>query len=432
MGAQMRFTDLMLKKLQATKKKYYLREGSGFTIRVLPSGVKTWLYIFTYDGKRHEMNLGLYPAVSLEAARQKYNEARRALLNGKNPAAAERERIEDRRKAPTVKDLCGEYIERHAKRFKRSWEKDERMLNHDIVPAWGKRKAADITKTDVVHLLEEIVVDRGAPVMANNTFAVIRKMFNFAVERDILKYSPCIGVKSPAPSNARDRVLSETEIKTFWHKLDKAAMFPESKNALRLILITAQRPGEVIGMHTSEIDGEWWTIPPERTKNKKAHRVYLSDMAREIIKQSVNYIKLIREIPTGREYNGFIFPSPRHGNSKPIAPLALSIAVSRNLAAPVLDKNKKVIKTINKLGVDQFTPHDLRRTAATFMAEAGETDSVIDAILNHAKQGIIKVYNQYRYDREKQAALESWARRLNSITTGSKADNVVPMRRKTG
>jgi len=428
----MRFTDLMLKKLQATRKKYYLREGNGFTIRVLPSGVKTWLYIFTFDGKRHEMNLGIYPAVSLEVARQKYNEARKALLNGKNPAAAERERIEDRRKAPTVKDLCGEYVERHAKRFKRSWQKDERILNHDVVTAWGKRKAADISKTDVVRLLEKIVVDRNAPGMANNTFQVVRKMFNFAVERDILKYSPCIGVKMPAPKNTRDRVLSEAEIKTFWHKLDRAAMFPESKNALKLILVTAQRPGEVIGMHTDEIDGEWWTIPAERAKNGKAHRVYLTSLAQEIIQQAIDYIKTIREIPTGNDYSGFIFPSPRYGNSKAIAPLALSIAVSRNLSFPIKDKNGKVIRTINKLGMDHFTPHDLRRTAATFMAESGEPDAVIDAILNHVKQGVIKVYNQYRYDKEKQAALESWARRLEGIITGSKAENVVQMRRKAG
>ena len=428
----MRFTDLALKKLKAKKNKYYKREGRGFAVRVMPSGVKTWLYIFTFDRARLEMNLGMYPAVSVEVARQKYNEARKAFLNGKNPAAAELERIESRRKAPIVADLVREYIDRHAKRFKRSWEKDERILNHDVVPAWGKRKAADVSKTDVVRLIEKIVVDRNAPGMANNTFQVIRKMFNFSVEQDILKYSPCIGVKMPAPKNSRDRFLSEAEIKTFWHNLDGTAMFPESRHALRLILLTAQRPGEVIGMHTDEINGAWWTIPAERAKNKKAHRVYLTEPARVIIKQSIDYIRLMREIPDGQEYKGYIFPSPKRNANKSIATLALSIAVSRNLAAPVKDKKGKIIRTINRLGIEHFTPHDLRRTAATFMAEAGEPDAVIDAILNHVKEGVIKVYNLYRYDKEKQAALESWARKLVSITTGSKAGKVIPMRRKTG
>ena len=91
-----------------------------------------------------------------------------------------------------------------------------------------------------------------------------------------------------------------------------------------------------------------------------------------------------------------------------------------------------MIETVNKIGVEHFTPDDLRRTAATFMAESGEPDAVIDAILNHVKQGVIKVYNQYRYDKEKQAALESWARKLTGITTGKEAGNVVPMRRKAG
>jgi integrase len=432
----MRLSDLTVKNLKKKSARYDKREGGGFTVRIWPSGTKTWLYIFTYEGKRYQMNLFKrghgYPEVTTDEARKKYNEAHDLLMAGKNPAAAEREKIEARRKAPTVTDLCREYIERHAKRFKRSWEKDERILYHDIIPAWGKRRAADIEKQDVVRLLETIVVDREAPGMANNTFQIVRKMFNFAIERDILKYSPCTGVKMPAPKNSRTRVLSETEIKTFWDNLDGAAMFSESKNALKLILVTAQRPGEVIGMHTNEIDSEWWTIPAERAKNGKIHRVYLTGMAREIMQQAIDYVKLIRDIPADQEYRGYLFPTPRTGKDKAIAPEALTVAAGRNLAFPVIDTDRKTIYTVNKIGIDHFTPHDLRRTAATFMAESGEPDAVIDAILNHVKQGVIKVYNQYRYDRDKQAALESWARRLETITSCNKAGKVIPLRRKAG
>lgn len=430
----MRLNDLTVKNLRKKATRYDKREGSGFAIRVWPSGAKTWLYVFTFEGKRYQMKLFKhrvgFPEITTDMARKKYNEAHDILITGKNPAAVEREKIEARLKAPTVADLCNEYIERHAKRFKRSWEKDDRILNHDVIPAWGKRKAADIEKRDVIRLLEKIVVDREAPGMANNTFQIIRKMFNWAIKQDILKYSPCIGVDMPAPKNTRTRVLSEAEIKTLWENLDNCAMFPESKNALKLVLITAQRPGEVIGMLTSEIDGEWWTIPAERAKNGKTHRVYLTGMAQEIIQQATDYQKLIREIPADKEYSGYIFPSPRSGKDAAIAPAALTVAVGRNLAYPVEDSGGKVVEIVNKIGIDHFTPHDLRRTAATFMAESGEPDAVIDAILNHVKQGVIKVYNQYRYDKEKQIALESWARRLKSITTGSKAGKVVPMRRR--
>lgn len=418
------FTDTMILRLKPKEKKYVRGEGNGFSIRVMPSGVKSWLYVFSFDGKRREMNLGGYPDVTLETARSKFEDARKKVKNGIDPMLELEERAEARRKAPTVANLVEEYIERHAKRFKRSWAKDQRILNYDVVPTWGKCKAADIARRDVKALLEKIV-DRGSPAMANNTFQVIRKMFNWAVECEILPYTPCLGLKLPTPKLSRDRVFSESEIKTFWGNLDGCAISTEIKSALKLQLITAQRPGEVIAMHTSEIEGDWWTIPAEKAKNGKAHRVFLSGMAHEVINQAIESVKQLRGIPEDQEYSGFIFPSPHRAKEKEpgekqksINQTAMGIAVGRNL------------KPDNKFGMEHFTPHDLRRTAATFMAESGEMDEVIDAILNHAKQGVIKVYNQYRYAKEKQTALESWARKLTSIITGSEAGQIIPMKRK--
>ncbi len=161
------------------------------------------------------------------------------------------------------------------KKFKRSWPKDGRILNREVVPVWGERKVEDIKKRDVTLLLQKIV-DRGSPSMSNSTFRVIRKMFNFSVERDISEYSPCMGVKELAPNPTRERALNESEINTLWQTLGNAAMSPGTKLAVKLILVTAQRPGEVAGLHTSEIDGNIWTIPKERAKNGKGHRVYLT------------------------------------------------------------------------------------------------------------------------------------------------------------
>jgi integrase len=395
----MKFTDTKIRSLLPAEKKYYLRAANGFSIRVLPSGAKTWLFIYTQEGKRKEMNLGHYPSVTLEEARRRYRDAFTVFENGKDPAAIERVMAEERRKAPLVEDLVREYIEKHAKRFKRSWAKDEAILNRDIVPAWGKRKAEDIAKRDVILLLEKII-ERGSPGMANNCFQIVRKMFNFAVERDILPHTPCVGVKLPSPRIARDRVLSEEEIKNLWESLDKANLAEETRKAIKLVLITAQRPGEVAGMHVSEIDGRWWTIPAERAKNGKAHRVYLTDLALELIGNI--------------EGKDFVFPCPHKSKQQPLGGNAMVVAIRRNLAT---------------LKTEYFTPHDLRRTAATFLAEMGTMDEVIDAILNHAKMGVIRVYNQYRYDREKQQALESWERKLKTIITGRNAGKVVALYR---
>lgn len=424
------FTDTMIRKLKPEGTDYTRSEGNGFSIRVMPSGVKTWLYIYAFDGKRRKFNLGNYPDVTLETARAKFEDAKRKVKNGIDPMTEKKEAAEERRKAPTISTLIEDYIDRYAKRFKKSWEEDKRILDKEVLPVWGKRKAADIRKRDVLELLEKIVI-RPAPVMANNTFKIMRKMFNWAVEQDILQASPAFIVKLPSPKADRDRVLTADEIKTLWDALDTIAISKAGKWSLKLVLLTAQRPGEVTGMHTSEIDGDWWTIPVDRAKNGKAHRVFLTASVKAIIAEAIAQVRLDREIPADKEYEGYIFPCPHLKKQKPMERHALSRALARNFAWPVTDAKGNPLydkdgkpATENRFGIDHFTPHDLRRTAATFMAQSGEMDEVIDAILNHTKQGVIKVYNQYRYDTEKQKALETWERKLTSIISGSKT-NVV-------
>ena len=437
-----KFTDLYLKGLKPKDKEYTAQEKGGFGIRVMTSGRKVFYFLYRVDGKRRFLNLGDYPATDLKEARKKYEAAasqvtllKDGLPGGVDPVEVKTGKSverEERRKAPTVADLCGDYIERHAKRKKRSWRKDEEILNRDVLPAWGDRKAKDIRKADVIELMERIVM-RGAPIMANYCFAVVRKMYNWAVEQDILATTPFIGAKLPSVKNARDRALSESEIKTFWNSLDRTDLNMSAgvRCALRLVLVTAQRPGEVIGMHTNEIDGHWWIIPADRAKNGKAHRVYLTDTALELIGDTTD--------------RGYIFPTPikkdktgrQLEEEQPIGDTALSVAVARNLAYPVTDIKGRPLylkdgkpATENRLEVDHFTPHDLRRTAATFMAKNGEMDEVIDAVLNHSKQGVIKVYNQYRYDKEKQAALEAWEQKIKIIMAGSKVVDLGTERQK--
>ncbi len=372
----------------------------------------------------HPHRLCGYPTMSLAEASREFEKHWQVFAAGNNPATVEEDKKIELEAAPTVKKLAEEYIERHAMANKKSWLEDQRILEKEVYPSWGKKKAQDITKRQVNDLLDK-VVDRGSPQTANNIFKIIRKMFNWAVEKDRLKISPCLGVKAPASITAKDRALNTAEIKAFWHSLvnPNISMTVEVRQALKLILLTAQRPGEVAGLHTREIDGDWWTIPAERSKNKKAHRVYLSPLALEIIAEAITEavaakeraeIRKAREVDqdlkavtkqTNKEYSGYIFPCPHYSKDKSIERHALSKALKRNESED----------GSTTLGITSFTPHDLRRTAATFMAESGELDEVIDAVLNHSKQGIIKVYNLYRYDKEKQNALESWERKLLSI-----------------
>ena len=192
MATGARFTDRDIASLKPEEKEYWLREGMGFSLRVLPSGEKLWYYIYTFQGRKRFMRLGKgnYPEVSLADARGKFDIAKVKVKNGIDPLSEEQQTEQEHRLASTVALLAKEYIEKWAKPRKRSWEGDQRTLNVEIIPKWGKRKAKDIKRRDVVLLLEEIA--ERAPIMANRTRALLSKMFNFAIEREIVENNPCL------------------------------------------------------------------------------------------------------------------------------------------------------------------------------------------------------------------------------------------------
>ena len=400
----MKLTDMLLRNLKPQAQRYLVWADNGLGVRVSPKGRKSFVYLYRHEGKSRFLTLGDYPRMSLADAHKAHGEAMKKLEQGIDPGAeAVAERAEDRQ-APTVAVLADEYMEKWAKPRKRSWREDERILKKDILPEWGRRKAREITRRDVIRLLDGIV-DRGAGIMANRTLATIRKMFNFAVSRDIVPVSPCLAVRSPAPEQRRDRVLTTDEIRALWHGLEGAKMMAEgTKLALKLQLVTGQRKAEIVTARWDEIDltDKWWTIPPEKAKNKMAHRVPLSPLSLELL-QAAKFLS--GDSP-------WVFPSPRAG--KHITPEAVDHALRR----PGLEA----------LGFT-FVPHDLRRTAASLMTGMGTSRLVVSKILNHVERGVTSVYDRHSYDLEKRQALESWAHKLKNIIEGTES-NVVPMVRQ--
>lgn len=273
------------------------------------------------------------------------------------------------------------------------------MLNRDIKPVWGKRKAKDITKRDVILLLEGIQ-ERGAPITANRTLACIRRMFNFAVERDILKTTPCLSVKALSKENRRARCLTLDEIKKFWHGIDadNAVISPATKIALKLQLVTAQRKGEIISAKWSniELNTGWWTIPGEKAKNGLDHRVPLSPLA----------LELLQELKAINSKSRWLFPSPKKGKQI-IAGESVAYAIRRSNEAGVFE------------GAAAFTPHDLRRTAASHMTGMGIPRLVVSKILNHADRETTAVYDRHSYDTEKKNALDAWSNKLRRLISSA-------------
>jgi integrase len=390
-----KMTDRWLRNLKAVDERteYHDEVLPGLTLRVGKGGVKSWCVYYRLPGDRTKRRVtlqGRWPRLGLAEARR---EAREVLVRaGKSDCAAAEKREE--RQAPTFAMLAAEYLERHAK-HKRSAAEDRRVLDKDLLPAWGNRKAHDIARRDIVTLIDRIR-DRGAPVMANRTLALLQKVFNFGIERGILGASPCVQIKFSAET-PRSRVLSDAEIIQFWERLETARMAPGTALALRLVLVTAQRPGEVVGLREAEIDGTWWTLPPERTKNGREHAIPLTGTALGLLGEA-------RNLARG---SAWLFPSPTAKARGSIDDRAMARAVKRNLP---------------HLGIDPFVPHDLRRTARTRFAELGIDDVTAERVLGHTLQGIARVYNHHDYGAEKRAALEAWERKLRALVLGESAE----------
>ena len=402
MAEKIQFTKKTLIELPpapAGKRAYYIDVSNArHRLQVTDKGSKSFQVYCWGDGKPQRVTLGRFDppnGITIEQARKKAAKAIAQITGGREPSAGKC----TARQADTVGKLADEYIERHAKLKKKSWREDRRLLEHDIIPAWGNKKAKEVTRHDVIKVLDKIV-DRGSPVTANRTLAVIRKMYNFGLQRGIVDTSPCVGVTAPGKETRRDRVLSEDELRSFWSNLDSAKMDERTRLVLKFILVTCQRPGECRQAEWAEIEDGWWTIPSEKAKNKLAQRVPLSSQAMEILESA-------RILNDGRR---FVFGSS--AGDQPMTIEALSRAVGRNL---------------DVLGADKFTPHDLRRTAASYAASDGVSRVALGKILNHAEPGVTTVYDRHSYDSDKHVALDRWGRRLTQIVTGKKA-KVVKLR----
>ncbi len=390
----MRFTDRGIRALKPKELRYEVFEDGrkGLGLRISPTGGKSWVFIYRRKGKLSRVTIGTYPEMTVADTHTELARLRAMLKKGTDLALVGRAVKGEEFNAPTVPQLAHLYIERYAKVHKRSWLEDQRMLKKDAIPRWRHIKAKDITRGDVVTLLDDIV-DRGSPIAANRTLACVRKMFNYALERSILETSPCVAVKAPGKEHRCDRVLSEAEIRAFWQGLERTRISLPSRYTLKLQLVTAQRKGEIIAAEWPEFDLTlgWWTIPADRSKNHLAHRVPLSLFARE----------LLHEMP--RLDDHYLFPSPTA--NKPMGDMSVDHAVRRNLGP---------------FGIGRFTPNDLRRTAASHMTSMGIPRLVMSRILNHVETGVTAIYDRHSYDAEKREALDAWGRKLEAIIGGGR------------
>lgn len=404
----------------------------GLSLRVTGAGAKSWALRYrTEAGHQRRLTLGTYPALSLSKARDEAIKALGAVAVKRDPA---KERQTERRKArrdrtekpQTVADLWTVY-EKEKLPGKRESTSDYQtwLWDRHLSKSIGPHDLATLDRGTVRAALKEI--GETAPTTANRALALLRHMLNFAVGEEYLLASPLAQMGSLFDEKSRERILSDAELKAAWASLDAA---PASKDvivserltiALKLVLLTATRPGDVAGLDATEIDrvARSWTIPSWRSKSGRPHVVPLSPQA----------WKLLGEAFGNKSADKWSGPAFRHRRKKelPIDRHSLTRAMARVVAVTKLEGQKKPIS--------RATPHDLRRTAATYLASEriGVAPHVVSAVLGHATEGpaVTGVYNRHRYDGEKRAALEAWAKVLFEIVADKKrASNVVSIAQK--
>jgi integrase len=369
----------------------------GFGVRVSYGGRKAFQVLTRVNGKLQRFTLGSYPKLSLADARDQAERIIKDAAKGISPKDRE---AEERRRAQTAKrntfaSVAEEFMADHAKNL-RTRDEMQRMLNVDLLPAWGDKPIAGITRADAKALIREKA--RKAPIAANRLLSLISKIFAWALDEEIIQASPAVRLRRPAEEQERERSLTDDEIKTLWPVF--TAMGYPFGHGLRFLLVTGQRRGEVGGLKWSEIDGDGWNLPGARVKSKQGHRVPLSTLALEILEQCP-------------KLGDYVFMSGRG-----VEPLE------------GWDGAKRRADTFLAKPIEPWRIHDLRRTMATQMRSLGVDRLVVSKLLNHAESGFTKTYDRYEADPEKAAAMERWSDKLKEIISGERREKVVLMHKK--
>jgi len=381
----------------------------GFGARLYASGKKSFVIQYRVEGRLRFMVLGQFGPFTVDEARKKAKTKLAETLSGKDPAKDRRQARHTFSTAPTLQQVFDYYVERPAFLAKSVSHRTgfKKKLQSYILPKLGKMKIKEIQRRDLRMILEDIA-DSGKHPTAKVILSFSRILFNFALDQELVDHNPCERLKLDLQIHARDRVLDEDEIRTFWNSLPNIGVCPQVQLALKLQLVTAQRIGEIAKTRWEHIDLEKgiWTIPRENVKNRKAdHLIPLSRLATELIEALSQY----------RDTTGWLLPSPsKHG---------VHVNATTMTRAIWKERKKGAFKDLPR-----FTPHDLRRTTATMLSREEVERSYIKQILNHTESDVTSIYIRDDYLKSKKRYLDLWATKLEQILRGgSSAGNNVAM-----
>lgn len=377
-------TDTKIKSLKPRAGRYRVSDSDGLMLEIMPSGNKIWRYRYSLHGVRQApLTIGSYPEISLAEARQQRDAWAKLVAKGESPKRAVQALQTEKRN--TVAVFADQWLSEQMKGKSKSYQTTlRRIMEKDVFPWLGGMPLTEVKPVDVLDLCDRIK-SRGSPQMALVTRNVLRRMYDFAIARQMVEHNPAavLAARFIATEESRTRVLSPNEIGEVMRGIYNSDIRRPLKLALHLLAITMVRKTELTDARWDEFDlaAGIWDIPAERMKKDRPHRVYLSRQAKG----------LLEELHSLSHSSAFLFPSLRGAVDRPIADNTLNQAV-RALS----------------LDVQHFVLHDFRRTASTHLHEMGHPADAIEKALAHKIVGIRGVYNRAEYAEQRIQIMQAW------------------------
>lgn len=431
--AEKLLTDTKVRHAKRSPRERLLSDGSGLYLRIRESG-KDWLFIYSLRGKRRKQGLGSYPDVSLDRAREKAAESRAFVADGRDAIQAvadlqnaQQAATEAAARRKTVSGLFEDWHSTLVVRRKDKGAETRRLFEKDILPIIGDRFADEITRRDVMAVLDEIR-KRGANRMLNIALQMMGQMFWFGTAREIVRVDPTAGITrkdAGGKERERTRVLSELEIRTLAVKLPGAGLLLHTQDAFWIVLATCCRLGELVNAEWAHVDlkAQTWVIPAGNSKNGREHLIHLSDFAKERLEMLKEHCASATWLYPTRKGTGPMIRNAlqRQFHDRQIDP-------GKCLKAHRVSEEQALVV---EGGI--WTAHDLRRTGATMMGELGIHSDVIDRVLNHVEpKKVTRTYQRQVLMAERKRAFEVLGERLNLLYRTDQQNIVVGKFRQAG